>query len=64
MPDDQENKVVFHPNAASRFNDLALEILNCVSYFRPPQPEFTEIHPVIQIDEPDHWRNKCPAIFR
>jgi len=56
MSDGQPSKIVFHPDAARRFDELAREILDSVgSYGRvePPRRGPNEIHPVIEIPASD-----------
>lgn len=48
--------IVFHPDAAARFNELAQELLACVGSFgqaEPPVAGPREIHPVVQIPASD-----------
>jgi hypothetical protein len=38
MTDEQRSKILFHPDAASRFNERAREILNGVGSFERVEP--------------------------
>lgn len=56
MTDEQRSRVLFHPDAASRFNELAREILNSVGSYgcvESPRRGPDEIHPVIEIPASD-----------
>jgi len=56
MADETRSKIVFHPDAVGRLDELASEILNNVTSFGPlasPSPIRSEIHPVVQIPSSD-----------
>jgi hypothetical protein len=56
MSHEEPFSVQFHPDAAARFNELAVEILGSVSSFgriEPPHNRPTHLHPVIELTAAD-----------